>query len=571
MSDFVWETHGVHVGTGSDHVKHGVEAPREIVEEAIRRGYPSIAFVMHTPRLTRFRYQSERRTDVKFIRGDRAYLGYPRHIEQLRNEYGRRIDIRFGVELEWLGSGLGLAWSRSKLFQAHGLDFVIGSVHFSREGIAYDESAEESRRLMDLRGGIEPFWSGYLEEVMEMVDAGSELIHVVGHLDLPKLHAPTPASWEHLDGPPDALSRRLHAVLQMIADRDLALDVDTAGLGKGVGIYPSQSILDQARRIGVTIALGTDCHEVGRLGDGYAEAISHAQRSGYRYYVSFSRGIHEKRPFQESEREHFAILNLGIEMLNLRLPAGERRETARLAFGGPFQTLAQVFPEAGSLGGHRALSVRKGGRSVTLTDRPPAPPAEKIVCLHSRHTDTPGTLSLLLNTLASEEINVETAYLDSLHDGTATAYLTLTGSAEQVQEAVDFCLGTARERFLSIEPRLVTRLPPLKRAPVYLLEVDGVELPVALSRQMIVSVHANRPGVLLILLSALAARGVNVLDMQLGRRGDRGYAVLGVSGPGQEIASSLAGLGPEFIEVSHIELSRLDVLGARAALDPPHV
>jgi histidinol-phosphatase (PHP family) len=207
-----------------------------------------------------------------------------------------------------------------------------------------------------------------------------------------------------------------------------------------------------------------------------------------------------------------------------------------------------------------SLRVRKAGRSVTLSDRPPEASPGELVCLCSHHTDTPGTLSILLNTLASEEINVETAYLNSLHDGTATAYLPLTGSPEGIREAVDFVRGTAPERFFSIEPEVRIALPPFKSAPAYLLEVDGVELPVPLSRQMIVSVHANRPGVLLILLSALAARNVNVLDMQLGRRGNRGYAVLGVSGDPQDVEASLANLGPEFAEVSSLRLSRLELL-----------
>ncbi len=241
MRDFVWETHGVHLGTATDHVKHGIDAPRETVEEAIRKGHPSIAFVMHTPRLTRFRYDSERRTDLKFVRGERAYLGYARHIERLRGEYGRRIDIRFGVELEWLGAGLGLAWSRSKLFQALGADFVIGSVHFAREGVAYDGSAQETGRLIQMRGGIDGLWAGYLDEVMEMVDCGSELIHVVGHLDLPKLYAPAPGSWSDLDKPGDALSRRLQDVSSVCTQSlDSAAVYVTATLRLAIISQPSK-------------------------------------------------------------------------------------------------------------------------------------------------------------------------------------------------------------------------------------------------------------------------------------------------------------------------------------------
>ena len=98
------------------------------------------------------------------------------------------------------------------------------------------------------------------------------------------------------------------------------------------------------------------------------------------------------------------------------------------------------------------------------------------------------------------------------------------------------------------------RLPPLKPAAAYLLEVDGVLLPIPISRHMIVAVHANRPGVVLVLLSALASRGVNVVDLQLGARGDRNFAALGIEGDERDVADVLRRLGPTYFEASQIIL-----------------
>ena len=154
---FLWETHGIHVGTGADHVKHGIDDLAAVVRLAIDKGFPSLTFVIHSPRLTRFRYASERATDVKFIRGDTAYFDFADRMRALRSEFAGRIEIRCGVELEWLGTGLGLQWNRAKLFQAPGVDFVVSSVHFAPNGIPYDGSREDTRRLIDERGGIEQF------------------------------------------------------------------------------------------------------------------------------------------------------------------------------------------------------------------------------------------------------------------------------------------------------------------------------------------------------------------------------------------------------------------------------
>jgi histidinol-phosphatase (PHP family) len=550
----VWETHGIHVGTGRDRVKHGIDDLDAVIERAIGRAFPSVTFIIHTPRLTRFRYRAERETDVKFIRGDASYFDFAVRMKGLRERAAGRIQVRFGVELEWQGTGLGLQWNRAKLFQAHGVDFVVASVHFATEGIPYDGTASDTRELLRLRGGIEPFWAAYFEECIEMVDASWQMISVVGHLDLPKLYAPLPACLRDLEGAESENARRLSTLLEMIAERNLALDVNLSGLRKGVGIYPHAEILRRARGLGIPVAMGTDAHTLDDLGRDYAEGLEAVRAAGYRYYVSFSRGIPEKRPLRDRDESSFLVLNLGMEMLNHRFDREKRLEIPHLSFGGGFRVHVKDFPESSSLGSFHALRVRKEERSITISDRVPAWEGGEIVCLFSHHRDLPGTLAVLLNTLASEEINVETAWLNSLQDGTATAYLTLGGAPERIREAVEFVLGTASDRFMRIEPEVRMRLPPLKSASAYLLEVDGVWLPIPISRHMIIAVHANRPGVVLLLLSALASRGVNVVDLQLGARGDKNFAALGIEGDEREVADVLRQLGPTYFEASQIIL-----------------
>jgi histidinol-phosphatase (PHP family) len=553
---FLWETHAMHVGTGKDHVKHGIDDVEEVVEQAMRRGQPSVTFVIHTPRLTRFRYKAERDTKIKFIRGDAAYFGYTRRMEALKDKYRGGIVVRYGIELEWMGPGLGLQWNRSKLFQAYGVDFVIGSVHFSTEGIPYDESPTDTERLISLRGGLEPFWAGYLDEVIEMVDASWEMIQVVGHLDLPKVYAPVPEPLRDLGRSSHALARRARTLLEMVADLNLALDLNLSGLRKGCGPYPDLEYLKRASALRIPIAIGSDTHVPADLDQDFQLGVELARQAGYRWYVSFSRLITEKRPLAREETGHYKILNLASQILKLRFESRFRQETPRFSFGGSFQELLEDFPGSVSLGEFNAVRVRRDDRAITLSDTPlPAGGnEEELTCLFSHHSDTPGTLSILFNTLASEEINVETAYLNSLADGTATAYLTLNGSRERIQEVVEFVMGTAAERFLTIQPEVRVKLPPLKRASVYLLEVDGVDLPIPVSSHMIITVHSNKPGTLLILLTALASRGVNVVDLQLGRRGEHGFAVLGVQGDERAVAEVLTQLGPQFYEASQILL-----------------
>jgi HisJ family histidinol phosphate phosphatase len=560
---FIWETHGIHVGTGKDHVKHGIDDIENVVKQAIAEGFPSLSFVIHSPRLTSFRYQSERDTEVKFIRGDAAFFSYAATMEEMKRRYGERIRLRYGIELEWMGPELGLQWNRSKLFQAFGVDFVIGSVHFSYQGIPYDGSREDTERLIEQRGGLEPFWAGYLDEMIEMIDTSWEMIHVVGHLDLPKLYAPLPQAMKDVENSAHFLARRMRTLLEMISDLNLALDVNLSGLRKGCGLYPDLQFLKRARQLHIPIAIGSDSHHVEEIGRDYARGIELAQEAGYRHYVTFSRGITEKRPLVESEDGHFRILNLGVEILKLRFEPRLRQKTPQFSFGGSFRKLLPIFDGSVSLGRYNALRVRRDDRSITLSDNSEEAHAETVGAggltrLYSHHTDTPGTLSILFNTLASEAINVETTRLYSLSDGTATAYLTVSGAEDRIREAVDFVMGTAADRFFRIETDPRIELPPLKAAPAYLLEVDGISLPIPISPHMVITVHNNRPGVLLILLSALASRSVNVLDLQLGSRGERGFAVLGIEGDRREVAAVLTELGPQFYEANQIVLPALE-------------
>jgi len=556
-TDFICETHGIHVGTGKDHIKHGIDDIEGVIKKAIEKGAPCVTFIIHSPRLTRFRYTQEIETNVKFVRGDAAYFNYSSKINELKEKYSHVIQIRHGVELDWMGPGLGLKWNRAKLFQARGVDFVIGSVHFSATyGLPYDGSKEETDKLIEIAGGPEAFWLTYLEELTDMVAISHDMIHVVGHLDLPKLYTDIPKSLIEPENSSDRLSTKLFILLGLIRDYNLVLDLNTSGLRKGCGIYPSVGILKKAREMGIPVSIGTDLHNIENLHHGYKEAVDTLKAGGYNHYISFSRGIREKRPLHKKDAELFNTLNTGIRILNMRFKADNRSKKPRISLGGRFKQLKTAFPRASFLGALDEITVRKDGKSITLGTLQQQDSEVWDHCLYSRHQDVPGVLSVLFNMLASEEINIENARLQPKNDGTAEAYLNLTGDEARIREAVRFVKGTAPDKFLDLTIKPGMEVPAFRPSPMFLLSIDGVELPLPVSRQMVMTIHSNTPGVLLILLSALASADVNVYDLQIGERGDRHYAVLGVEGDMSAIKSITSNLGPYFYEVSCMDLDR---------------
>ncbi|MCK5816072.1 MAG: histidinol-phosphatase HisJ family protein [Flavobacteriaceae bacterium] len=555
LNEFIWETHGIHAGTEQDHVKHGIDKLEDIVDKAIEANHPSITFVIHSPRLTNFRYTAERDTNVKFIRGNQSYLNYPKRIANLRKKYEGKINIKYGVELEWMGDDLGLQWSRSKIFQAEDADYVIGSVHFAPEGLPYDGSKEEALELLKLRGSLEAYWDGYFNETIQMIEGFGDLIQIIGHIDLPKLNVDMPEALVNFETSSHPLANKFRTLLEMIADRNLSLDVNMAGKFKGVGVYPVQNILKRAYELQIPVCVGTDTHHVRYYGVNFKESLEYIQEAGYEDYVSYSKLIPEKRTIFDDHdlKVKYTVLNKGIELLNQRLNSDQRKIIPDFSFGGDFLEFADVYKNATGMGDYNAIRIRKSDKSITVTNETPKVSNQKVNGLFSEHLDSPGVISSLFNTLASEGINVETARLKSNHDGTAVAFLSIEKDNGNVRNAIDFINGTDTGLFKNLTYKENAVLPNYYSEGVYLMEMDGVELKLALSKKVIITKHNNAPGVLLILLSALASKQINIIDFRLGSLNKVGYSALAVEGDNNTINNLLSNLGDQYYEANLIE------------------
>lgn len=555
LNDFIWETHGIHAGTEQDRIKHGIDKLEKVVDKAIEANYPSITFIIHSPRLTNFRYIAERETNVKFIRGNRSYLNYPNRIEGLRKKYEGKINIKYGVELEWMGPELGLQWSRSKIFQAEDADYVIGSVHFAPEGLPYDGSKEEALELLKLRGSLEAYWDGYFNETIQMIECFGDMIQIIGHIDLPKLNVDMPEALLNFETSSHPLANKFRTLLELIADRNLSLDVNMAGKFKGVGVYPTQSILKRAKALQIPVCVGTDLHHVRYYGLNYKESLEYIQQAGYENYVSYSKLIPENRTIYDDHelKVKYTVLNKGIELLNQRLDSEHRRIIPDFSFGGSFSEFIGIYKNATGMGDYNAIRIRKWGKSITVTNETPKSTHVEVNGLFSEHVDKPGVISSLFNTLASEGINVETARLKSNNDGTAVAFLSIENENGNIQRVIDFVNGTTAELFDSLTYKKNAKLPNYYDEGVYLLEMDGVKLNLALSEKVILTKHNNAPGVLLILLSALSSKDINIKDLRLGKLNNKGFSAIAVDGDSNVIRNLLTKLGDQYYEANLIE------------------
>lgn len=170
-------------------------------------------------------------------------------------------DLRLGIEADFVA---GREDRMANLLDAHEWDYVIGSVHFVRDG-AVDMPGE-----WDVWGrGADPdkVWRRYFETVAEAARTG--LFDVMAHPDLVKFWG-RGRPWPERD-----LRRFYEPAVEAFAEAGVAVEVSTAGLRKPVGeMYPARAFLEMVVDAGVPVALSSDAHTPAHVGYSYDAALA---------------------------------------------------------------------------------------------------------------------------------------------------------------------------------------------------------------------------------------------------------------------------------------------------------
>ena len=180
---------------------------------------------------------------------------------------GRSVTISFGVEITW-----DRRWAEdiARHLATHAYDFVIGSVHISRE------SPYAARNVAGWVAGkpLAEIIAPYFEEVERAARSG--LFDALGHLDFVKRYLVP-----HV--PPTALAAApelYEPILTALVESGTALEINTSGLRQGPAeTYPPPAIVARYRELGGrAITIGSDAHEADSfaadLDQGYAAAVA---------------------------------------------------------------------------------------------------------------------------------------------------------------------------------------------------------------------------------------------------------------------------------------------------------
>jgi histidinol-phosphatase (PHP family) len=177
-----------------------------------------------------------------------------------------QTDLRLGIEADFIPGGEDRI---ANLLEARDFDYVVGSVHFLRDG-AVDM---DDYSVWDSGRSAEEIWRRYFETIGET--AASGLFDILAHPDLVKY-------WGRDRPRPEGDLRHYYELaMDGIASSGIAVEVSTAGLRKHTReIYPAPAFLEMCVQAGVPIALSSDAHRPEDIGADYDQALELLERLG---------------------------------------------------------------------------------------------------------------------------------------------------------------------------------------------------------------------------------------------------------------------------------------------------
>jgi histidinol-phosphatase (PHP family) len=177
-----------------------------------------------------------------------------------------QTDLRLGIEADYVP---GAEQALAELLGARDFDYVVGSVHFVREGaVDMDEYS-----VWDSGLDVEQIWERYFQTLAAAARSG--LFDVLAHPDLVKY-------WGRSRPLPGGdLHRFYEPVVEGVLESGIAVELSTAGLRKPAReLYPARGLLALCVQAGASVALSSDAHAPEQVGAHYDVALNELQALG---------------------------------------------------------------------------------------------------------------------------------------------------------------------------------------------------------------------------------------------------------------------------------------------------
>ena len=232
--------------------RHARGEPEEYAAQAEKRGLKGVIVTCHNP-LPDGIAQSSRMYPEDWPE-------YLRIIERAREAWAGRVDVRLGLEADYLP---GLESFIEKQLASESFNHVLGSVHpqlkIYQERYFHGDDVEFQKQYFD-----------HLAQASE-----TKLYDTLSHPDLVKNVAPE--FWNV-----DEMLPHIQRALDRIAKAGTAMELNTSGLLKAIPeMNPAPEILREISSRGIPIVIGADAHIPERVADNYETALDLLEDSGF--------------------------------------------------------------------------------------------------------------------------------------------------------------------------------------------------------------------------------------------------------------------------------------------------
>lgn len=191
--------------------------------------------------------------------------------KELQEKYPQ-IVIRVGLEVDHM---IDREEEISSYIDGQPFDYVLGGVHH----------LGESKWMFDLPDYIDGYQGKNIDELYQEYfktvehAALSGIYQIIPHVDLIKVFGFRPSK---------PVLSIMGSLLEIIKEKDLALEINTNGLYKPVAeIYPAFEILEVCFKLGIPITIGSDAHRFEDVGRSFDAACALAYKAGYRQIATF--------------------------------------------------------------------------------------------------------------------------------------------------------------------------------------------------------------------------------------------------------------------------------------------
>lgn len=235
-----------------------------MIEQSIAKGLPAVCVTDHID----WDFPEE---GIVF---DYDVDDYHKKINQMREQYGSRIEILMGVELG-LQPQLGIRYEQ--LLAGYPFDYAIGSVHLVNNRDPYYPEAFED--MTDQQA-----YQAYFENTLENVKAFHGF-DSLGHLDyIVRYGRNKGEGYSYI-----AYAEIIDEILKELIRGEIALEVNTAGLRKKLGFpNPHHDIIRRYRQLGgEMVTIGADAHKPAHIGYDFKCAEEILKQCGFDSYTIF--------------------------------------------------------------------------------------------------------------------------------------------------------------------------------------------------------------------------------------------------------------------------------------------